>query len=60
MRGQAVLTLVRGLVRPLSVLAIIGSVVALAAVSKLEEAQFVATFGGPIVGWWFVSRERKP
>ncbi len=53
----AALTLIRGLVRPFALFAIIGGVVGFLAFGKLEEAKFLAAFGGPMVGWWFLERK---
>ena len=53
----AALTLIRGLVRPFALFAIVGGVVVFLAFGKLEEAKFLAAFGGPVVGFWFLERK---
>ena len=54
---EAILKLARGLVRPLALLAIVGGVVGFLAVGKVDEAKFLAGFGGPILGFYFLERK---
>ena len=54
---KAALDFVRGIVRPVSLLAIVGGVVGFLATGRLEEAKYLATFGGPIVGFYFLERK---
>ncbi len=53
-----VVNAVRSLVRPVSLLAIVGGVVGFAAAGNMESAKFLAAFGGPVLGWWFAERKR--
>lgn len=48
----------RGIVRPISLLAIVGGVVGFLATGRLEEAKLLAVFGGPIMGFWFKERSK--
>jgi len=56
---KAALDFVRGIVRPVSLMAVVGAVIAFLAQGMLEEAKFMAAFGGPILGWWFAERHRN-
>lgn len=55
----AALTFIRGIVRPVAVLAIIGAVIGFAAIGSLEAAKFVAAFGAPTIGFWFAERSHR-
>lgn len=50
---------VRGLVRPVSLLAIIIGVVTFLSFGKIDEAEALGLFGGPILGFWFMERTKK-
>lgn len=54
-----VVNAVRSLVRPVSLLAIVGGVLGFAATGNMESAKFLAAFGGPILGWWFAERNKR-
>ena len=60
------LKLIRGIVRPIALLAVVGGVVGLSiyhgiTVDAKEAALFLAAFGGPIIGFWFKERgDRLP
>lgn len=59
MNVDSVLKLLRGSVRPLAVLSVIGGVIGFLATGQLEGAKFLAAFGGPILGWWFLERTAR-
>lgn len=50
----------RGAVRPISVLAVVGAVIGFLATGQLEAAKYMTAFGSPIVAWWFASRPGQP
>ena len=56
------LDFIRGIIRPAALLTIVGGVTGLAiyhgiTVDAKEAFLFLAAFGGPILGFWFNSRE---
>ena len=55
---DAILKLGRGLVRPVSLLAIIGAIIA-AVFVRLLPPEALLGIGGPIVGWWFAERKER-
>ena len=62
MNTMKALDFLRGSVRPVTLLTIVGGVVAMAVyygitVDAKEAALFLAAFGGPAMGFWFRSRE---
>ncbi|KKK56752.1 hypothetical protein LCGC14_3061400 [marine sediment metagenome] len=59
---MSTLDFIRGIVRPASLFTIVGGVTGLAiyhgiTVDAKEAFLFLAAFGGPILGFWFNSRE---
>ncbi len=50
---------VRGLVRPVVLLGTVGTALYLWATGEPESAAGVATFAGPIIGFWFNDRVKK-
>ncbi len=56
MEAEQILELVRGLVRPVALFAIVGGIVGFLAVGKMEEAKLLSVLGGPILGYWFSER----
>ena len=55
---DAILKLGRGLVRPVSLLAIVGAIIA-AVFVRLLPAEALLAIGGPILGWWFAERKER-
>ena len=55
---DAILKLGRGLVRPVSLLAITGAIIA-AVFVRLLPAEALLAIGGPILGWWFKERAER-
>jgi hypothetical protein len=53
--ATAALMLIRGLVRPVALLAITGAIIA-AVFVRLLPAEALLAIGGPILGWWFKER----
>ncbi len=49
---------VRSLVRPTTLLSIIGGIIGFLAVGKVEEAEMLGLLGAPILGWWFAERQQ--
>ena len=58
MNIDSLLNFLRGSVRPITLLTITGGVVGFLATGKIEEAKFLALFGGPVVGFWFKERSK--
>ncbi len=56
MQAEQILDLVRGLVRPVALFAIVGGIVGFLAVGKMEEAKQLSILGSPILGFWFAER----
>ena len=55
---DAILKLGRGLVRPVSLLAIVGAIIA-AVFVRLLPPEALLGIGGPILGWWFAERKER-
>ena len=56
--SKAILELARGLVRPITLLAIVGAIIA-AVFVRLLPPEALLGVGGPILGWWFKERAER-
>lgn len=54
----AILDLVRGLTRPVALLALVAAIIAAVFVGLLPAEALLGT-GGPVLGWWFKERSDR-